>query len=142
MFENILVPLDGTPQADRILPHVAAIGQINGPTITLLRILETDGVESTAVEPLSWHFARAEAQAYLEKAAEKLRQWGLAPQTVLLEGGSAQRIVEYTHKHDVDLLVLSSHGQSGLNGWNVSGVAQKVIHRVGTSIMLVRAVGG
>ena len=35
MFENILVPLDGSPMADRILPHVAAIAQIDGPPITL-----------------------------------------------------------------------------------------------------------
>ena len=53
MFENILVPLDGSPMADRILLHVAAIAQRNGrrwqalrqpSAITLLRVLETDGV--------------------------------------------------------------------------------------------------
>ena len=107
--------------------------------ITLLRVLETDGVESTAVDSLAWHFAKAEAQAHLDEAAKQLAQLGLASNTVLLEGGAAQRIVEYAHKHDADLLVLSSHGQGGLSGWNVSGVAQKVIHRAGTSIMLVRS---
>jgi nucleotide-binding universal stress UspA family protein len=123
------------------LLHVAATAQINGPpeAITLLCVLETDGVEATAVDSLAWHFAKAEAQAHLDEAAKQLTQLGLASNTVLLEGGSAQRIVEYTHKHNADLLVLSSHGQGGLSGWNVSGVAQKVIHRAGTSIMLVRS---
>ncbi|MBW7883182.1 MAG: universal stress protein [Caldilineaceae bacterium] len=125
--------------ADRILPHVAAIAQINGPPITLLRVLETDSVKSTPVDPLAWHFAKAEAQAHLDEAAKQLTQLGLTSSTVLLEGGAAQRIVEYTHKHSADLLVLSSHGQGGLSGWNVSGVAQKVIHRAGPSIMLVRS---
>ena len=95
--------------------------------------------ESTAVDSLAWHFAKAEAQAHLDEAVKQLAQLGLASSAVLLEGGAAQRIVEYAHKHNTDLLVLSSHGQGGLSGWNVSGVAQKVIHRAGTSIMLVRS---
>ena len=139
MFGNILVPLDGSPMADRILLHVAATAQINGPPITLLCVLETDGVKSTAVDSLAWHFAKAEAQAHLDEAAQQLAQLGLASNTVLLEGTAAQRIVEYAHKYSADLLALSSHGQGGLSNWNVSGVAQKVIHRAGTSIMLVRS---
>ncbi len=147
MFGNILVPLDGSPMADRILPHVAAIAQITSPSmeerrqeaLTLLRVLETDGVESTAVDSLAWHFAKAEAQAHLDEAAKQLTQLGLASNTVLLEGEAARCIVEYAHKYSAELIVLSSHGRSGLSGWNVSSVAQKVIHRAGASIMLVRS---
>lgn len=139
MFVNLMVPLDGSAMADRILPHVAAIAQIGGPQITLLRVLETDDDESMPVDPLAWHFAEAEARAHLEEAGRQLAQLGLASTTVLLQGGAAQRIVEYSHKNGVDLVVLSSHGKGGLSDWNISGIAQKVIHRAGTSIMLVRS---
>jgi nucleotide-binding universal stress UspA family protein len=141
MFGNILVPLDGSAMADRILPHVAAVAQIGGPpaAITLLRILETDNAASTAVDPLAWKFAQDEAQAHLDEMGRRLATLGFASNTVLLEGGSARRIVEYVHTQGVDLLLLSSHGQGGLSGWNVSGVAQKVIHLAGTSVMLVRS---
>jgi nucleotide-binding universal stress UspA family protein len=141
MFKNILVPVDGSPMADRILPHVIAIAQIGAPpeAITLLRTLETDGVKSTAVDPLEWKLNQDEAQAHLDETARQVAQFGLPCHTVLLEGRAAQRIVEYIHTQGVDLLILSSHGHGGLSGWNVSGVAQKVIHRAGTSIMLVRS---
>jgi nucleotide-binding universal stress UspA family protein len=139
MFKNILVPLDGSPMADRILPHVAGIARISRAPVTLLRVLETDGLLSTAVDPLAWHLAKAEAQAHLNEAAEQLTHWGLTSNPVLLEGSAAQRVVEYAHKHGADLLILSSHGQGGLSGWNVSGIAQKVIHHAGTSIMFVRS---
>jgi nucleotide-binding universal stress UspA family protein len=141
MFRNILVPLDGSPMADRILPHVIAIAEKNGlpEAITLLRVLESDESESPAVDSLAWHFAKAEAQAHLDEAAAQLTQLGFASNTVLLECSAAERIVDYAHKHNVDLVVLSSHGRSGLSGWNVSSVAQKVIHRAGTSILLVRS---
>lgn len=139
MVASILVPLDGSAMADRVLPHVAAIAQIDGPSITLLRVLETDDLESKPVDPLAWYFEKAEAQARLDEAASQLAQFGLAASTVLLEGSSAQRIVEYAQGQGTDLLVLSSHGKGGLSGWSVSGVALKVIHRAGTSIMLVRS---
>jgi nucleotide-binding universal stress UspA family protein len=141
MFKNILVPLDGSPMADRILPHVAAIAQTGGrpETITLLRILETDGLSATAIDPLEWKFAQDEAQVHLDETARHMAQFDLTCNTVLLEGRAAQRIIEYIQTHEVDLLILSSHGYGGLSGWNVSGVAQKVIHRAGTSILLVRS---
>jgi nucleotide-binding universal stress UspA family protein len=142
MFGNILVPLDGSPMAARILPHVAAIAQVDGSpaAITLLRVLETDDVASTAVDPLAWRFAQNEAQAYLDEMAGQLAQLGLSSNTVLLEGGDgARRIIEYIDAHNVDLLLLSTHGHGGLSDWNVSSVAQKLVHRAGTSIMLVRS---
>ncbi len=139
MFKNILVPLDGSPMADHILPHVVAIARVNGAPITLLRVLETDDLISTVVDPVAWHLAKVEAQARLNEAAEQLTHLGLASNPVLLEGGAARRVVEYAHKHGADLLVLSSHGQGGLSRWNVSGIAQKVIQHAGASVMFVRS---
>jgi nucleotide-binding universal stress UspA family protein len=141
MFKNILVPLDGSPMADRILPFVVAMARMDDSprAITLLRSLETDGIASTATDPLAWKFAQGEAHAHLNQIADQLAQLGLACKTVLIEGRAAQGIVEYIHTQGVDLLVLSSHGHGGLSGWNVSGVAQKVIHRADTSILLVRS---
>ena len=142
MFGKILIPLDGSRMADRILPHVAAIAQIDGPpgAITLLRVLETDSVASTAIDPLAWKFAQNEAQAHLDEMVGQLAELGLPSNTVLLEGGGgARQIIEYIHTHGVDLLLLSTHGHGGLSGWNISGVAQKLVHRADTSVMLVRS---
>ncbi|HEX8991165.1 MAG TPA: universal stress protein, partial [Anaerolineales bacterium] len=57
----------------------------------------------------------------------------------ILEGPAAERIVEFSRTNDVPLIMLCSHGQSGLSGWNVSSIVQKIILRAHTSIMIVRA---
>jgi nucleotide-binding universal stress UspA family protein len=57
----------------------------------------------------------------------------------VLEGKAAETIIEYAHTQDVKLIMMSSHGQSGISGWNVSSVVQKIIQRAQTSIMIVRA---
>jgi nucleotide-binding universal stress UspA family protein len=56
-----------------------------------------------------------------------------------MEGKAEERIIEYADSKEIQLLILSSHGRSGLTGWNVSSVVQKIILRAYTSTLIVRA---
>lgn len=143
MFHKILVPLDGSALAEGVLPHVLTLAHSTGAEVILLEVLEQNNPPDQArpVDPLSWRFRQMEAKTYLEGLQQRLQeaQPGASIETVLLEGQAAERIVELAHEHDIDLIALSSHGRSGLSGWNVSGVVQKIILRAYTSIFLARA---
>lgn len=144
MLDTILVPLDGSEWADGVLPHVAALTRINGTTVTLMHVLEADGHPAAGesvpdIDPVEWHLRKSEVQTYLSEASQRLEQAGLATEQIVLEGRVADRIVEYAQKEDMDLVVLSSHGQGGLSGWNISSIAQKVIHRVRKSMLIIPA---
>lgn len=140
MFGKILVPLDGSALATCVLPHVVAIARAQRSNITLLRVIESHNVPEWTINPVDWQLYKLEAQIYLNALGAQLGQClEQIPSVQLLEGPAAERIVEYAQKHDFDLLVLSSHGQGGLSGWNMSSVVQKVIYRVNQSILLVRA---
>ena len=91
------------------------------------------------VDPLDWHISKAEAGAYLDGVTARLRKAGLQAENTLLEGQASERIIEFARGHDVNLIILSSHGRSGLSGWNVSSVVQKVVLRAYTPTMIVRA---
>ena len=141
MFNHILVPLDGSPLAECVLPHVKAIAPVTKARVTLIHVLEhpnhRDG--SPPIDPLGWHMQKQEAQRYLEEKTDQLHQDGLEVSHVTLEGKSAEGIIEYARANAVDLIVLSTHGRTGLSGWNVSSVVQKVLLRSYRSILLVRA---
>lgn len=140
MFEKILVPLDGSALAACVLPHVVAIAQAMGSNITLLRVIESHDGPTRAVNPVDWQLHKIEVQTYLNALGTQLGQClERLPSLQMVEGLAAEHIIEYAQRHDFDLLVLSSHGQGGLSGWNVSSVVQKVIHRAHKSILLVRA---
>ncbi|GIK36827.1 MAG: universal stress protein UspA [Chloroflexota bacterium] len=143
MFRKILVPLDGSALAEGVLPHVLTLAQSTGAEVILLQVLEQNNPPEQArpVDPLSWRFRQMEAKTYLEGIQQRLQeaQSGTPIETVLLEGQTAERIIELAHEHGFDLIALSSHGRSGLSGWNVSGVVQKIILRAHTSIFLARA---
>jgi nucleotide-binding universal stress UspA family protein len=141
MFSPILVPLDGSSLAESVLPHVKALAQLNDSQVILVRVLDQyEGCDdSESVDPLDWQIRKAEAWTYLEQVSTRLVESGLQVQIEILEGNAAERIVEYVQLNDISLIVLSSHGQSGLTGWNVSSVVQKVILRARISMMIVRA---
>ena len=142
MFEKILVPLDTSNLAECALIHVVILAKAFGSQVTLLHVLESERRhDEVQVDPLDWHLRKMEAQTYLDGVKGRFLQEDMLAKCVLLEGPTADRIVEYARDQTFDLIILSSHGQSGLSGWNVSSVVQKVVLRAYTSIMIVRAYG-
>lgn len=140
MFDHILVPLDGSRLAETVLPHLVAMAAAFGSRVTLLRVAEQEsGGQTRSVDPMDWRISRAQAKAYLDEQASRLAEAGLEPETALLEGQPADRIIEHAHGNEVDLILVSSHGRSGLSRWNISSVVQKIILQAHTSTMIVRA---
>jgi nucleotide-binding universal stress UspA family protein len=107
----------------------------------LLQVLEQPAAGGRSLFPdlAQWRFGEVEAKAYLRKWTDRLQAAGLRTSHAILEGQAAERIIEFADDHDVSLIVLSSHGRSGLSEWNVSSVVQKIILRTHTSVMVVRA---
>jgi len=141
MFNRILLPMDRSPLAECVLPHAVAIARAFESQVTLVHVMDPPHRANwrRAVDPLNWRIRKAEAESYLGDLTLLLQKAGLPTEKQILEGPAAERIVEFSRKSDVPLIVLSSHGQSGLSGWNVSSVVQKIILRAHTSIMIVRA---
>ncbi len=141
MFEHLLIPLDGSSLAECVLPHGLAIAQSMGTKVTLLQVVEQTAPagRTSAIDPLDWQYSEAQAGAYLQQVADRLRAAGLAVAQVLLQGDPAERVIDFAQAEHVDLILLSSHGRSGLSGWNISSVVQKILARAHVSILLVPA---
>jgi nucleotide-binding universal stress UspA family protein len=109
--------------------------------VTLLHVLPVPASVDrlTAVDPLEWRVRRAEAETYLQGMQSRLAAAGVVADTQVADGQGAEQIITYAREHRIGLTMMSSHGQSGLSGWNVSSVVQKVILRLYSSIMVVRA---
>src|SRR5512143_2777085 len=141
MFDRVLLPLDRSVLAECVLPHAAVIAHAFESRLTLAHVLESrqEANWRRAVDPLNWRLRKAQAETYLDQVVRRLQGIGLPVEKRILEGPAAEQIVEYSHANEIPLLILSSHGQSGLTGWNLSSIAQKIVLRARTSIMIVRA---
>ncbi|HEY5574750.1 MAG TPA: universal stress protein [Anaerolineales bacterium] len=141
MFKRILLPLDSSKLAECVLPHLVAIARICEPEVQLLRVSEPFGVTARLrmIDPVDWQIRKAEAESYLSGIAARLQNAGLRVSTHLYDGRPAEQIIEVAHVWNADLILMSSHGQSGLSPWNVSSVVQQVILRAHRSLMIIRA---
>ena len=141
MINHILIPLDGSPLAECVLPHALTMARATNAYITLLHVVELPHpiIDKQAVDPLEWHLRKQEAEEYLNHIASKLRSHNLKVEPVIMEGSPAESVIDFADANDVDLIAVSSHGRSGLSGWNVSSVVQKIILRSSKSLLLIRA---
>jgi nucleotide-binding universal stress UspA family protein len=153
MFHKILVPLDGSPLAERAIPHAELFARIFGARIVLLQVLEPASYHENpkAVDPIGWQIRKAEADLYLEEIARRIREnlAGLSAESrwdepgrveyAIREGKTAENIVDFAHAEAVDLLVMCTHGSGGLSRWSISSVTQKVITSIYLPVLIVRA---
>ena len=142
VLNHILVPLDGSTLAECVLPHVTAIAPVTHARITLLHVLQQtqNGGGTPAVDPVDWHLKKQNAEKYLEGIVNRFSEAGiLGVEPIILEGSPAGSVIDFARGNNVDLIALSTHGHSGLSGWNVSGVVQKILLRSYKSTLLVRA---
>ena len=141
MIKHILAPLDGSNLAECILPHTQAVASAFSARVTLLHVLEVPHVQGSeqAIDPLDWHLKKREAEAYLDHIAARLRENNLQVEEVIMEGLPAECVIDFAKSNEVDLIVLSTHGKSGLSRWNISSVVQKIVLHSYKSTLLVRA---
>jgi len=141
MFERILLPLDGSSLAECVLPHAVTLARCFDSTLILLRALERQqsGRVVEAVDTVEWEMLKSEAEAYLKSISDRLQQLDLPAEQIVAEGAAAERILGVADEQDIDLIILSSHGASGLSGWNINSTVQKVILRCYVPALIVRA---
>ncbi|MBM3153904.1 MAG: universal stress protein [Chloroflexi bacterium] len=141
MYSKILVPLDGSDVAECVLPHVEALTTANNPVaITFLYAVQPLEVimAKTAFKDKIESEARAAAQDYLNHLASKQRYHETAEAKVVM-GKAADAIVDYAKKSKMDLIVMATHGLSGVKRWVRGSVADKVLQESPVPVWLIRA---
>ncbi len=82
------------------------------------------------------------ARDYLIKIAEKLEKKGLQPKISVLIGNVAEEIVHFAEEEDADLIIMASHGRSGISHWAIGSVAEKVFRATNIPLLLVKPKSG
>jgi nucleotide-binding universal stress UspA family protein len=141
MFDPILVPLDGSLLAECVLPQVIAIGQAFNAKIVLLHVQDKPPADTSAqlIDLLNWQINKTEAKLYLERIGERPEKSGLQTKVIVLEGPVAESITEFARSQEMKLVILSSHGSSGLRKCGISSVTEKITLSAPASVLIVRA---
>ena len=142
MFNKILVPLDGSEVAECALDHAKVVAGTPGE-VTLLYVIEPLQVPLSSEDYKRNIEADAakSAKEYLKRTAAKLKRSGGAVKTEVVFGKPSQTIVSYAAANGTSLIVMATHGRSGVQRWFLGSVADAVLHSAAVPVLLVRAPG-
>ncbi|CAN5860141.1 hypothetical protein BH10CHL1_BH10CHL1_47030 [soil metagenome] len=144
MYSNILVPLDSSPRAEKILPYVEELARGFGSTLVLLQIIEplTADVSPYGVVPYydttmieQWN---EEAKTYLANLSATFSKKGIQVKTLIENGPVVSSILRVAELEKVDLIALASHGRTGLARVFYGSVAAGILNQADRPLFLVR----
>ncbi len=160
MYNKILVPLDGSKLSECAIDHIDSIANVKSSELVLLNILELTQPFSSMVEfqgsreaavrmEQEWQKVENQnyqkAQDYLNKEAEALKFKGIQAKIVVVKPepgkGTAETILDYSQNNNIDLVVMSTHGRSGISRFTMGSVADRVVRHSKVPVLIVAPAG-
>jgi nucleotide-binding universal stress UspA family protein len=146
MYKKILVPLDGSELAEKVLPHVTALATAGETEVTLATVVQfTVGAVGAKIEAMPEALAerraalKAEAILYLQKVQRDLKSKGVTAHCVALEGDVASQIIAYAEQKGFDLIAMATHGRTGIDRFVMGSIAEKVVRGTTRPVLLIRS---
>ncbi len=128
MLHEILVPLDGSVLADRVLLHLRRVLVRKGSHVVLLRVLD---------DPARSGHERSFADAHLQDQRRRLEDLGARVDTAIAEGDAAGEILRLAAERSPSLVAMSTHGRSGFDRWIWGSVAERLLREAQRPLFLL-----
>jgi nucleotide-binding universal stress UspA family protein len=138
MYENILIPYDGSEGAAEVLHHASEIAHWADATIQVLYVADTTRDSVTVVEGGTVDALVRRGEDVVEEAAKTLDTLGISYDTDIVQGNPAPTIVDYAERYDQDLIVMPTHGREGISRYLIGSVSEKVVRLSPAPVLTVR----
>ncbi len=149
MYKKIMVPLDGSELAECVLPHLEVfIKDYHVKNVVLIQVVEPIlTVVNVEFSPSTQELEKSDAdmkffaQKYLDQMTNRLKHEGSTLDSEILYGRVAEEIVDYAENNDIDLILVATHGRSGISRWVRGSVTDKILRSANAPVLMVRAPG-
>jgi nucleotide-binding universal stress UspA family protein len=152
VYSRILVTLDGSELAERVLPHALSLARCYSATVELVRAYAPPPsvISASAATALPgtgpivdpgpvMAAGEEEAEAYLQEVAERFAGEGIVIERLRPDGPAAESIVAEARRSGADLIAMTTHGRGGLGRLVLGSVADEVLRTAPCPVLLVRA---
>ncbi|PEN13439.1 universal stress protein [Longibacter salinarum] len=142
--DHVLAPVDLSEQSTIVADHAAELAATYDARLTLMHVVEQAAYPTVyGVDPLTPELPNVEARAReaLDELAERVQPRVLDVETVTTTGYAARDIVDYVDENDVGLIVMATHGRTGLKRFVIGSVAEKVVRTAPCPVFTLRSFG-
>jgi nucleotide-binding universal stress UspA family protein len=142
MYKCVIVPLDGSPLAEAVIPFLTEIAGPLDMSIVLLRVLEplpvavVEGVRQAMIDVSDDR--RRDAATYLASIAATLEKRGIRTTYDVRAGRPDMQIIEAARDNHADLIAMSTHGRSGIGRLLFGSVAEQVLRQAEVPVFMMR----
>lgn len=127
MYQKVMVPLDGSPLAEKALEPAADIARRRDAELYLVRAYEPTVVPPAALGFVDREALHQEEHDAIARYLESKVRPDLRCHTAVLVGAGADPLLQFADEQDIELIVMTSHGHTGLEHWLFGSVAERVV---------------
>ena len=138
MYDDVLLPVDGSEGAATVSHHAAELAHWADATVHVLFVADTARDSVTVVEGQTVDALVRRGERVVAETAERLRSLGVDHETDVVQGSPAPTIVDYAERYGHDLVVMPTHGRSGLSRYLVGSVTEKVVRLSSVPVLTAR----
>jgi nucleotide-binding universal stress UspA family protein len=137
MYQNILLPTDGSEGTEAALGHALDLATTYGATIHVVYVIDTTiGADAGGVTTLD--ALETIGEDAVDRALQRARATGIdTVEESVLRGTPHRTLIEYADEHDVDLIVMGTHGRTGLERYLIGSVTEKVVRLADVPVLTV-----
>ena len=141
MYKKILVPLDGSPLAEAVLPHAEALAKSEHAEIIILRVPNAPVSEFLSRDPMIAEMIHAdmekESEEYVHNKVAALEKENIKVTGITKDGPVPDTILNVADETHADIIAMSTHGRTGISRWLMGSVADKIIHHAHIPVILI-----
>lgn len=137
MYDNILLPTDGSDGSKDAFEHALELAKTYGSTIHALYVVEPVHSADVGMERIL-EAMRAEGERIVAETEERANSAGIEASKDVRIGSPHREILEYAEENGVDLIVMGTHGRTGLNRYLLGSVTEKVVRLSDVPVLTVR----
>ncbi|KPN30622.1 universal stress protein [Halolamina pelagica] len=139
MYDDILVPTDGSPAATTAIEHAVSLAETYDATIHALYVVDASAFSSIeSGSELVIDALEEEGQRAVEEVVDAAETAGVEVETHVVSGTAYRRILDYVDSEGVDLVVMGTHGRSGVERFLLGSVTERVVRTADVPVLTIR----
>lgn len=135
MYDQILFPTDGSEGAAAVSDHVFDLAETHGATLHVINVADTTHDSVTRIEGQIVDVLEREGEKLVQETAARAEERNLETVTDVLQGGVAETITAYAAKYDIDLVVMPTHGRTGIERLLLGSVTENVMRHSSVPVL-------
>ncbi|KAB1197681.1 MULTISPECIES: universal stress protein [Haloferax] len=142
MYDNILLPTDGSDATEATIEHVTTLAQTYGATVHVLSVADSRNrfeTPSAGIAPDVWEESELERAEHAVDVAIEALPDDVATERIVEEGVPDSVITEHANDADIDVVVMATHGRTGLDHYLIGSVTERVVRQSSVPVLTVRA---